>query len=76
LSREIEECKPLPRDRSEPVGDARVANGDGVRPVSVRRLLVAAQVQIESNILAKMKAVLYHILVSSASFQALSTWGS
>jgi hypothetical protein len=32
---------------------------------------VAAQVEIESKIVAKMKAV-YHVIVSSASFKALS----
>jgi hypothetical protein len=34
---------------------------------------VAAQVEFESNVQAKLKAV-YHILVSSAEFKALSTW--
>jgi hypothetical protein len=34
---------------------------------------VAAQVEIESKIEAKLKAV-YHILVSNPSFQELSTW--
>jgi hypothetical protein len=34
---------------------------------------VAAQVEFESKIEAKLKAV-YHVLVSSAYFQALSPW--
>ena len=40
-----------------------------------RRLGVVAQAEMESNIEAKMTAV-YHVLLSSAYFQVLSTWAS
>jgi hypothetical protein len=38
-------------------------------------LVEAAQVEIDSKIEAKLKAV-YHVIVSSAQFQAVSTWVS
>jgi hypothetical protein len=40
-----------------------------------RRLVVAAQVEFESEIEAKLKAA-SHVLVSSGWFQAVSTWVS
>jgi hypothetical protein len=59
MSSNVNECKPLP--------------GTG----STRSLLlfrgVAAQVEFESKLETKLKPV-YHILVSSAEFQAGSTW--
>ena len=58
------------RERKHVVGEALERRGGGVHVHDV-----AAQLEIESKIDAKLKAI-YHILVSRADCQALSTWFS